>query len=82
MMTALVALGLWVVLAFLMQLFPSDDNHWRRAYVLIGLGLPLLVWITWKGGPAVGLLAFAVGALVLRWPLLYLFRWLRRLVGR
>ncbi|MBR2658072.1 MAG: DUF2484 family protein [Loktanella sp.] len=78
-MTApLVAIALWVVLAFVMAAFPSSDNHWRRAYVLIAIGLPLLVWVTWQAGPWVGALALVVGGSVLRWPVIYLWRWMRR----
>ena len=77
-MTApLIAIALWVVLAFVMAAVPSTDNHWRRAYVLIAIGLPLLGWVTWQAGPWVGALALCVGGLVLRWPLFYLWRWMR-----
>ncbi|MFN3662701.1 DUF2484 family protein [Yoonia sp.] len=77
MTPALIVIALWVVLAFVMAAFPSTDNHWRRAYILIAIGLPLLVWVTWQAGPWAGTLALAVGGLVLRWPLFYLWRWLR-----
>ncbi len=69
----------WLVLANVLALIPSRDNHWFRAYVLIGLGVPLVGWVTWVNGPIVGLLVLAAGASVLRWPLIYLGRWVRRL---
>lgn len=78
MTQSLIAISLWVVLAFVLAAFPSTDNHWRRAYVLIVIGLPLLAWVTWQAGPMVGLFAVIVGGSVLRWPLFYLWRWLRR----
>jgi Protein of unknown function (DUF2484) len=68
----------WLVLANVLALIPSRDNHWFRAYVLIGLGVPLVGWVTWANGPVVGLLVLAAGASVLRWPLIYLGRWVRR----
>lgn len=68
----------WLVLANVLAMIPSRDNHWFRAYVLIGLGVPLVGWVTWANGPIVGLLVLAAGASVLRWPLIYLGRWLRR----
>ena len=71
----------WLVLANVLALIPSRDNHWFRAYVLIGLGVPLVGWVTWVNGPIVGLLVLAAGASVLRWPLIYLGRWVRRWVG-
>ncbi len=67
---------LWLILANVIAMFPSRDHHWRNAYMLIALGLPLLVWV----GLAVGWLLAAVflvaGASVLRWPLIFLWRWI------
>lgn len=74
----LIALFGWVILAHILALIPSRDNHWARAYLLIALGIPLLGWVTAAHGPVVGLLALAGGASVLRWPLIFLWRWLRR----
>ncbi|MEO0929933.1 MAG: DUF2484 family protein, partial [Pseudomonadota bacterium] len=48
MSLSLFLLCLWVVIAFVMAAIPSDDNHWRRAYVLIALGLPLLAFLIWE----------------------------------
>ncbi|MEY1555998.1 DUF2484 family protein [Yoonia sp. R2331] len=78
-----IVLGLiWLVAANLLGMIPSRDNHWRRAYVLIALGVPLLGWITLEFGPWIGLAFLAAGSSVLRWPLIYLGRWLRaRLPG-
>ena len=71
----------WLVLANVLALIPSRDNHWFRAYVLIGLGVPLVGWVTWANGPVLGLLVLAAGASLLRWPLIYLGRWVRRRIG-
>ncbi|MDX5349890.1 MAG: DUF2484 family protein, partial [Paracoccaceae bacterium] len=57
------------------------DYHWRAAYVLIALGVPLLGWVTWETGPIVGMVILAAGASILRWPVVYLWRWLRRQMG-
>lgn len=76
-MSALFAASLWVVLAFVMQSIPSNDNHWRRAYVLMALGAPLLIWVIAAEGAVIGFIVFTVGASVFRWPLFYLYRWLR-----
>ncbi|MEJ6402624.1 DUF2484 family protein [Yoonia sp. 2307UL14-13] len=64
-----------------MQLVPSNDHHWRRAYVLMAVGVPLLVWVTWRDGPLIGFIGLAVGAAVLRWPVYYLYLWLMRQMG-
>lgn len=72
---------LWLILANVIAMFPSRDHHWRAAYVLIALGVPLLGWVTWVAGPVAGLLLLAAGASVLRWPVIFLWRWLRRQLG-
>lgn len=79
-MDPLLSIGLWVVLAFAMALFPSNDNHWRRAYVLIAIGIPLLIWIFWQHGVLLGVLGLVVGGLVLRWPVYFAWRWVREKV--
>ncbi|MCB6176553.1 DUF2484 family protein [Rhodobacter sp. Har01] len=78
-MTAPLALAcLWLIAANGIAMLPSRDHHWRAAYVLIALGIPLLGWLTWKAGPLWALLFLAAGASLLRWPLVYLWRWARR----
>lgn len=67
---------LWLILANVIAMLPSRDHHWRAAYVLIALGIPLLGWVTYVDGPLWGLLLLAAGASVLRWPVIYLFRWI------
>ena len=78
MKLSLVLLFLWALAANLAAMIPSSDHHWRRAYVLIGLGIPLLGYVTYENGPVIGLLALAAGMSMLRWPVIYLGRWLRR----
>lgn len=71
----------WLITANVLAMFPSRDHHWRAAYVLIALGIPLIGWVTYANGPVIGLLLLAAGASVLRWPVIYLWRWVRRQVG-
>ena len=73
---------LWLIAANVLALLPSRDNHWARAYVLIGIGIPLLGYITYTNGPWIGLAFLIAGCSVLRWPVIYLGRWMRRLIGR
>jgi hypothetical protein len=74
---SLLLMCLWVVLSFVLAAIPSTDNHWRRAYVLIALGIPLLIFMTWQGGLLFGFVGLLVGCSVLRWPVIFLWRWVR-----
>ena len=69
---------LWVIVACVIALFPSKRHHWPAAYVLIAVGLPILAFIFYEQGPWIGLVVLAAGASILRWPVRYLWRWLRR----
>lgn len=72
----------WLIVANLVAMFPSRDHHWRAAYALIAVGIPILGWVTWIYGPVWGLILLAAGASVLRWPLILTWRWLRRRMKR
>jgi hypothetical protein len=80
-MIPIVLACLWLITANVLAMFPSRDHHWRSAYVLIAIGIPLLGWVTYENGPLIGLLLLAAGASVLRWPVIYLWRWVRRQMG-
>lgn len=71
---SLVCACLWVVVTNVVGMLPSRDQHWRAAYILIAVGIPLLGWVTWAEGPWIGLLFLAAGASMLRWPAYYLWR--------
>ncbi|MGR3758708.1 DUF2484 family protein [Roseobacteraceae bacterium NS-SX3] len=77
MTLSLTLAAVWAVLANLLAMLPSRDNHWTRAYVLIALGIPLLGYVTYENGPWWGLALLAAGMSVLRWPVIHLMRWLR-----
>lgn len=72
---------LWLVAANVIAMFPSKDKHWRVAYVLIAVGVPLLGWVTYEGGPIIGMIVLAAGASILRWPVVFFWRWIRRQFG-
>jgi hypothetical protein len=81
----MIAVGLgcaWLIVANVLALLPSRDNHWARAYGLIALGVPLLGYITYTNGPLLGVVFLIAGASILRWPVIHLARWTRRLFGR
>ncbi len=68
----------WAIIANVIAMTPSKDHHWRNAHILIALGIPIVGYVTVQHGPWVGLLVLAGGCSVLRWPVIYLMRWLRR----
>lgn len=70
----------WVIIANVSAMFPSKDNYWTRAYILIAVGVPLLGYVTYMDGPVWGLIFLAAGSSMLRWPLIYLGRWALRLI--
>ena len=81
MSPSLILACLWCLLANVIAMFPSKHQHWPSAYVLIAIGVPLLGFVILENGVGIGLVVLAAAASILRWPVRYLFRWCRRLVG-
>ena len=81
MTLSLVLACLWAIAANMIAMTPSKDYHWRNAYILIGIGIPLLGWVVYQNGPWIGLLVLVAAMSVLRWPVIYLGRWVRRKFG-
>ncbi len=77
MSTSLILAFLWVIVANAIAMLPSRRNHWPAAYVLTALGVPLLGYVTYENGPLLGMVMLLVGGSILRWPLIYLWRWLK-----
>ena len=65
----------WAIVANLIAMGPSKDSHWRSAFALIIVGIPLVGYVTYQNGPLIGLLVLIAGMSVLRWPVVYLTRW-------
>ena len=78
MTLSLILTCLWALLAQVIALTPSRDHHWRVAYILIAVGIPLLGYVIYENGPWVGLLVMLGAMSILRWPVIYLTRWLRK----
>ena len=79
MSLSLILACVWALIANVLAMTPSKDLHWRNAYILIAIGIPLLGYVTVQNGPWVGLFALFAGMSVLRWPVIYLTRWLRKM---
>lgn len=69
---------LWALVANVLAMTPSRDYHWRNAYILVAVGIPILGYVVVQHGPWIGLLILVAACSVLRWPVIYLGRWLRR----
>ena len=69
---------LWVVIAHIGSLLPTKDYHWRFAYVLMAVGFPLLIWVIMTDGWIFGLMLIFAAASVFRWPLYYLWKYIKR----
>ena len=82
MTLSLIAACLWAIAANLIAMLPSKHSHWPAAYGLIAVGIPILGWVTYENGPWLGLIVLVAAMSILRWPVFYLVRWVRRTVAR
>lgn len=82
MTSSLILAALWAVAANILAMTPSRDHHWRNAYVLIAVGIPIVGFVTWEHGPWIGMLIMVGGMSVLRWPVVYFTRWIKRMTLR
>lgn len=72
---------LWLLAANLRAMFPSKDNHWKFAYAMIAIGVPILIGVYIQNGFWMALVLFCMAAWVMRWPVIYLARWVKRQIG-
>jgi hypothetical protein len=72
---------IWLVAANVTAMFPSRDHHWKNAYRLIALALPLAAWLAYAEGPWWTLAFLIAAGSILRWPLIYLGRWIRQRIS-
>ncbi len=77
MTNSLIFAAAWMLLANVLAMLPSRDNYWRRAYSLMAVFVPLCVFVFYENGLWWGLGFIAAAASVLRWVLVYFWRWLR-----
>lgn len=77
-MAPFIAACIWVVVAWVLSVVLTSKQSWPAAYALIAFGLPILVWLWRDLGPTAAFIALITGMVVLRWPVIYLGRWLKR----
>lgn len=78
MTLSLILLLIWALTANVIAMFPSKHHHWPAAYVLVATGIPLIIFVFYQNNAIINILAFAAWCSVLRWPLLYGYKWVRR----
>lgn len=77
MTVSLILVCIWILVANVLAMTPSKDYHLRNAYILIGLGIPLLGFSSWANGSWIGLIVMVAAMSVLRWLVVYLTRSLK-----
>ena len=82
MSLSLILALIWLVFANVVGMFPSKKNHWPAAYALIAVGVPLVGYVTYENGAIVGVVALLAGASILRWPVIYMWRWMKSVAGK
>lgn len=81
-MSASVILALlWMLAANMRAMFPSKDNLWRFAYGMIAIGVPILIFVWWQHGFWLALVFLCAAMWIMRWPVIYLWKWLKRTFG-
>ncbi|MDO6725633.1 MAG: DUF2484 family protein [Cognatishimia sp.] len=78
---SVIAALIWMVAANVRAMFPSKDNHWKFAYAMIAVGIPILVWVFIDHGLMLAGLLLLGAMWVMRWPVIYLSRWARGKLG-
>lgn len=80
-MISLLLMCVWALTANVIAMFPSPKRrHWPAAYALIATGIPLLCFVAYENGIWIALACLLAAASVLRWPVWYLWRWIRQRV--
>ena len=80
MTLSLILAALWIITASVIALLPTKDRHWRAAYWLIAIGVPILCGVFWQNGVWTAGLVLLAGMSVLRWPVIHLYRWVRQIL--
>lgn len=77
-MYAFIAACLWVLIAWVLSIVLTAKQSWPAAYGLIAIGIPILIWLGISMGWTAAGVGFVVGCVVLRWPVIYAGRWIKR----
>ena len=71
---SLVLACFWALVTNVLAMTPRKIYDWRHAHILIGIGIPLLGFVTFENGPSIGLVVLIAAMSMLLWPFIYLSR--------
>lgn len=71
---SLVLVFFGALVANVFAMIPSKVYDWHNAQILIGIGIPLLGFVTFENGPSIGLVVLIAAMSMLLWPFVYLSR--------
>lgn len=66
----------WMLAVNLRAMFPSKDRHWKFAYLMIAIGVPILIFLWIEQGFWLALVFLFAAMWIMRWPVYYLWRWI------
>ena len=69
---------LWMLAANVRAMFPSKDHLWRFAYGMIVIGVPILIFVWYEHGVLLALVFLFAAMWIMRWPVIYLWRWVKQ----
>ena len=79
---SLVLVFFGALVANVLAMIPSKVYDWHNAQILIGIGIPLLGFVTFENGPSIGLVVLIAAMSMLLWPFVYLSRRIKsRVIG-
>ncbi len=81
MTVSIILACIWGLVANVAAMLPSRDNHWRFAYGMIAIGIPILIGVYVQNGVWAALIVLLAAAWILRWPVRYFFGWVAGRLG-
>ncbi|MEM8979296.1 MAG: DUF2484 family protein [Pseudomonadota bacterium] len=78
----LILVCLWIVLASVLGALPTKDSHWTRAYWLMAILACIFAYAAYEGAWAAILVGLIAACFIFRWPLWYLWKWVKQKAGQ
>ena len=77
----LILVCLWIIASAGLSALPTRDSHWRLAYWLMGALALIFVYAAIQTRWDAILVGLIAAAFIFRWPLWYLWKWVKRKAG-